>query len=238
MKRTLLATALMLGSLSVANAAPIVIDDFSGSTFAGDAPLSGAGAGTSSASYTRTVSATTSGTDTNVQLNTLTNPSVYAHSQSAGVTGTSSVNFSLGGLDLNDGANAFRFALTSADLNGIVGLTVDAVSVSFSTNSILIASGLAFPAYVDFLFSSFAGVNFDSVNNVSIFIDGSSQAALDVSVDNFGTVCSSATTSGGVGTAPAAGNCAPPTNVPEPAMLGLMGLGFAAMGASRRRRQA
>ncbi len=29
-----------------------------------------------------------------------------------------------------------------------------------------------------------------------------------------------------------------PTNVPEPAMLGLMGLGFAAMGAARRRRQA
>jgi hypothetical protein len=30
----------------------------------------------------------------------------------------------------------------------------------------------------------------------------------------------------------------PPVNVPEPAMLGLMGLGFAAMGAARRRRQA
>ncbi len=30
----------------------------------------------------------------------------------------------------------------------------------------------------------------------------------------------------------------PTTNVPEPAMLGLMGLGFAAMGAARRRRQA
>jgi hypothetical protein len=172
MKKTILAVAMMLGSVAVANAAPIVIDDFNGTSYTGNAPLIVDPAGTSSAGYTRTVTATTSGTDTNVQINTSTNSGVYAHSQSSGVSGTSRVGYLLGGLDLNEGANAFRFALTSADLQGIVGLTIDTVSVSFSTNDILIASGLAFPAYVDFLFSSFAGVNFDAVNSVSIFIDG------------------------------------------------------------------
>lgn len=237
MKKTILVTALLFGFVSAANAAPIVIDDFNGTSFSASAPLSGAGAANSSAGYARTVDATTTGTFTDVGINTLTTPGVYSHSQGAGVFGTSQINYALGGLDLDNDANAFRIQLVSIDLSGFFGVTVDGVSVSLSSTAVIIANGGTLPSYADILFSSFAGVNWDSVSTVSLFIDGSNTVAMDATLDNFGTVCSSATASGGVGTNPQAGSCTPPS-VPEPAMLSLLGLGFASMGLIRRRRKA
>lgn len=239
MKKTLLTTALFLGTVSVASAAPIIIDNFNGSTFTSNAPIAIAAAGTGSSGYTRTATATTSGPNTNIQINTSSNTGVYAHSQDSGVTGYSQINYNLGGIDLDEEANAFRIQLNSIDLGGFFGVIVDSISYQLSSTAVIISNGGTLPSYADILFSSFSGVNWNSVNTVSLFVNGNSTPALDASLDNFGTVCSAATASGGVGTNPAAGNCTPPTtNVPEPAMLGLMGLGLAAMGATRRRRQA
>ena len=113
-----------------------VIDDFSGVAFSGDAPLSGAAVGSSSAGYMRTVDATTSGADTTVTINAGAALGLYGHSQSVGVTGWSQINFNLGGIDLTEGGtlNALRIGLNSVDLNGIIGIVVDGITRRLSEN--------------------------------------------------------------------------------------------------------
>ena len=74
-------------------------------------------------------------------------------------------------------------------------------------------SAINSPVTKTFLFNDFQGdaVNFASVAAVSFFVDGSTLAALDMSIDNFKTA------------------------VPEPTSLALLSLGLVAFGYTRRR---
>ncbi len=229
-----LASALMLGAGS---ASAVVIDNFTGDTYSADAPLTGASAGTSSAGYTRTVDATTSGVSTTIQINTLTNTALYAHSQESGVTGTSQLNFDLGGLDLTGGGtlNAFRIGLNSIDLDGWFGIIVDSIKVELSSNSVLIDNGLATPSYADILFSDFGLADLANASTLSLFVDSKTTAALDASFFMLETVCSGLASSGGSGVNGTNGNCNIST-VPEPGTLVLLGLGLAGMARIGRKK--
>ncbi|MGZ8250538.1 MAG: VPEID-CTERM sorting domain-containing protein [Methylomagnum sp.] len=252
MKKLTLPLAVM-ATLAAGSANALVIDDFNGDTYNGSAGvslpvLSNDPAGNSSSGYARDVSITSTGDFTDIQIDTVTNPGVYAHSQGSGVFGTSVLNFDLGGaLDLTVGGtqNAFRLTLTATDLNGTFGVAINGGAfTSITTNAVLVASGLVLPAYADFLFSQISGDE-TTATSVQIRIDGSSQSALDISIDTLGTACSGLGTSGGSGSVASGGNngtCGTPPSVPEidaisgTGALTLMAGALALAGERRRRR--
>lgn len=228
-------TALFVAMLAAGSAQALQIDAFDGTgAFDLNAPQTNTAVGTSSSGITRTLDSTTSGTDTNVQIDTATNPGVYAHSQDSGVNGYSELSYSLGGVDLTEGGtqNAFRVDLISVDLNGVIGITVDGVTQSLSTTDIILGAGVL-PAVTDFLFATFGGVDFSNVSSVSLFIDGNNVVALDATIDNIGTACSGRTNNGG--SADAINGTCGSTPIPVPAPLALLGLGLAGLGLMRGR---
>jgi len=240
-KIALLAALALAGSAQAA-----MIDNFNGTgAYNLNAPQINAVGGNASGdlgSLVRTVTATTSGIDTNVQIDTGTNPGVYAHSQTSGVSGASYVEYTLSDVDLTAGFNnSFRVELAATDLvAGIIFVTANDGTNSFrvdiGTNPIIFDAGVVFPAYADFLFSSFTGVDMTSINSLRLGVDGNATTALEVSVDSFQTVCSALTATGGSGANPLNGDCTPHNNTPEPATLGLLGLGLLGLGATRYRK--
>lgn len=235
MKKTLTAGIL---ALAASGAQAVMIDTFDNTGPVNEsAPQNLTNVGVSTGGFNRLLTSITSGTDTNVQIDTVTNPGVYAHSQSAGVTGRSQIDFDLGGLDLTEGGtqNALRVELAFTDLNGLFGVVVDGIAVSITTNAALIANNLNFPVFGDFVFTDFAGVDFSNVQTVSVFIDGQNQPALDASIDSIGTTCTDLTTSGGA-TPNNVGTCTPQQRLPSPAPLALMAAGLLGFVGIRRLR--
>ena len=239
-------TSIFLATMALAASAQagLVIDNFDGATTVSASPptVSDAAFGTSSGGYARTLTTTASGSFVDTAINNSTTPGRLSHSQGAGVTGSSALTFAMSDVDLTDGglANAFRLQLFSVDLNGdlIVSVSdgVNSATKLLTTNEILIANGLALPSYADYVFGDFAGVDFTSINSVTFTISGLRQDALDATVDNFETVCSNLTASGGSGTNPAAGTGCTPNQTPEPASLALFGLAALGAVAARRRK--
>ena len=194
--KKLLALAAMLAAGS-AQAAYITtyIDDFDGTSHtvvsSGGATSSAVGTATPTG-YARDLTVTSSGAFTYVNVN-IGATGNYSHSQGDGITGTSTLHFDLGGVDLTSlggSNNAFRLLLASVDLPaGIIGLDVDGVSVFTSG-----ISDTADGHYFDFLFSDFLGVDFTNVMDISMIVDGSGVSSLDLSVAELGLVCSAART--------------------------------------------
>lgn len=244
MKKQLTLAVALTGILAAGSVNALTIDTYDGTgPFTLDAPQTNAAVGSSSAGKARTLTSTTSGASTNVQIDTVTNVGVYAHSQSSGVTGTSGITYDLTGVDLTQAdplsglpSNAFRIQLASADLSGLLFMTVGTVTQTLSTTAIILAAG-GLPAYADFLYSSFAGSGFNFLTGgfVTLGVNGSATAALDVSIDAFTTVCSTLPENGGAGGSVSGNRCA---QTPVPGALWLMGVGLGALGIVTRRRRA
>jgi len=211
---------------TTAQANPIMIDDFNGATMsrvtADPGPNMGSfGTGTKTNgtvnTYDRTATTSSTGASSVLTINDSPNVNILAHSQDSGVFGSSQIDYALAGVDLDgDGsigsADAFRIALMFNDSEYTLTLLADG-----ETSEQIIADTST--GTIDFLFSSFTGsVNWDNVTSVGLFIDGSALNALDVSLDNFETVCTT--------------NC---TSVPEPASIALLGLGIVGIGFGRRK---
>lgn len=215
-------------TLGCANAHALMIDTFDGTgPIDLSAPQTNTAVGNSTGGFARLLTSITSGTDTNVQIDTATNPGVYAHSQDSGVTGYSQIDYALGGVDLTESGsqNAFRIELAGADLSGLFGVIVDGVSVSLNTTDIIFGTGPSFPpGFGDFVFSDFSGVDFSDVQQVSVFIDGQGTSALDASIDSIGTTCTDLTSSG-VSSPNNVGVCEP-TDMPSPGPLALIAAGL------------
>jgi len=189
------------------------IDDFNGDSFGPiTAPLGSADAGVSSNGDPRTIDAQSSGANTSISINSGNSIGAFSHSQDSGVLGLSQVDYDLGGLDLTVAGtmNAFRVGLNSIDLGGFFGVIVDGVSIELSSSTVLLQNNNVMPSVADILFSDFFGVDFTSVNSLSLFVDGSTTQAFDVSFNMIGVVCSGLNSSGGSGAQGMNGNCITP----------------------------
>ena len=210
MNKYILALTLAATSLtaSVANAA--LIDNFNGA-FNDSAPVwSGA---TNSFAYApafggnRTISVTSTGST--FQANVIVDDEKYTHNSNSGISATSIISWdSASSVDLTDGGSSIAFAL---DIIGIdVGSVLFALNVTDEDSSSIFSfnrsAGTTGIQYIDF--SSFSGIDFNTVKAVSLEIAGGLNT--DVALASIATV-------------------------PTPPVLVLLGVGLAMLGFNHRK---
>lgn len=246
MKQTLklISACAAVAAMGSANAG-LVIDDFGSASQLISSPpaVTNAAFGTTTTGYVRTLTTTNSGAVLDIAVNGPTTAGQFSQSQGAGVKGTSAVNYALsgtGGIDLTQGgtSNAFRLDLVTVDLQMLLGIEVfDGTNTAqlmqnSSTLQVanLVANGIFLPLSVDYLFSSFAGIDFTSVDSIKLLVDGTLQVSTDATLDNLGVVCSANT---GSGLSTGNGQCS--QRVPEPDALALVGIAMLGLTLMRRK---
>ncbi len=213
----------MVAALSVAgNANALVIDNFDGGAQSVSAP------GTNTVSYSaavggfRTVNMASPGplTATASVIPGAAPLGIYAHSADALTPATSTITWDangagLGGVDFVEGLinNTFSFDIVSID-QGFIDLILT-VEDTLSNSASYTFSG-AGTGVQTVAFTNFSGIDFTSVNMLSLQVKGG--AASDLTLDLFATTGEQ-----------------PPLTVPEPGVLLLLGAGLLGMAGMRRR---
>ena len=239
-------------SLSPASNAAMLIDGFDVGSFSFANPQVNTSVAPTGDGYTRTLNVAAgtmpggvnpTGGILDIDSNVPATPSIsrYSHAQDSGAYGVSNLTYGLGGLNLLDEANAFRFSYDLLAFNAFFNMLVDGVQVSLSTTTIRLANGglSETTGFVDFLFADFIGADFSNVSSMSFVLDGNNANGFDAIIDDISTVCSSLLTSGGSGNS-AGGNLATdcaPAAVSSSWLLPLMATGLLGVAGLRLRRR-
>jgi uncharacterized repeat protein (TIGR01451 family) len=188
--------------------AQVLIDDFS--TFQGPVTRTAPG-DVGIPEYSTVVGGGIIGTERDIRVDLIAGPSgnrisvvvsSFFHSQDAGITGTSLTvwdgadgdgsvidHTGLGGVDLTDGntQNALEVLIVSADLNAAVEFEVFTDAGNSSTFLLNLPAGAANEThvipYANFVTNLGAGADFSNVGAITMFVDGSAVASLDVIVE-------------------------------------------------------
>lgn len=241
MKRILcgFGTALFaLGLLVPAEAAPIIIDDFSfassgSGSFAdpgivgGERDVIANGASTFTAGGGLGTAALGAGQS-----------STFVMLDYDGLDGSTATVYLLGGLDITNGGLLDRFLVEVTAVTGTVATRVRVAESGDSINDYTESTiNISAPGSYEFLFSSFfaaSNVDFESVERM--FLRFGLDAEESITVSGF-SIVGAPSTGNGNGGSNGGGGSNGPAPIPEPSTVALLGLGLAAVEVARRRRQ-
>ncbi len=221
MKSLALAVSLGLGALGSAEA--FVIDTFDVTSQSVAADGSDTTAAPEAVGGFRTIEITKAG-PLGATASVLIPPGIYSHSADALTAATSVITWDangagLGGVDLTDGLLNPEFVLELLSIDLGVSVSIG-VTDTFGGSDTQVVPGLSgTPGTYTLSFSAFTGVDFTSIDSISLTVNG--PEATDLTLDLLQTQ----------GTTPP-----PPPSVPEPGVLLLLGSGLIGLFGVRGRK--